>query len=317
MMASGSMSKIHLGMYALQFMGEFNNMIKQFKNKDRKMTYISSSMSQLELLLEFTFANLNEEVEPLIYFFEAVKALLKLKEYVSLITKERMGCYVSKELYEVHKQVEEKKKSMVMLPRSGKSIPKPDNFPISSKMKQYALKSVNSIDSLQSLDDQMMIGNPARFSNILVKNESEAQKKSLAGTIYSFIWKKFKYFKKLLGSRKLKISEVMLILRPLIYMYLLLRYGQNSYKPFLASLAIEIYGILIGWHKMSKCKTETEKEELRGRWKGLFKYLLKEPFYSKYTVRIVYLMLYKFISASKISMILSLLTYFKYYTYIV
>ena len=265
------------------------------------------------------FGHLNEKIEPLIYFFEAIKALLKLKEYVGLITKEKMGCYISKELYEVHKKDEEKKKSMVMLPRSKKCLPKPDNFPLSNKMMKYALKSKNSVDSLQSLEESQMVRDPKRFGNVLIKNDGdeEGPKKNMLNVFTSYLSKKFKYFRKLINSRKFKIIEIILILRPFLYMYALLKYGNKSYKSFLLSLAIEVFGIFIGTMKMSNCRTDTEREELAGRWRGLLKYLLKEPFYSQYTVRIVYTLLCRIINDRKIGFVLSILTYFKYYSYIV
>lgn len=45
----------------------------------------------------------------------------------------------------------------------------------------------------------------------------------------------------------------------------------------------------------------------------MFKYALKEPFFSRYTVNIVHFLLKRFINDSKIGYVLSILTYFKYY----
>jgi hypothetical protein len=313
-------SKLHLGLFAFSLLGEVNNIRKQYSDNDNKLIYLSSTLSQLELLCELTFAHLNETVEPLIYFFEAFKALLRLKEYIGLITTEKMGCYISKELYEVHKKDEEKMKSMVMLPRSKKCIPKPDKFSMSNKMIKYALKSVNSIDSLQSLDEMKLLSDPARLTKHSASAnalEDLTDNKGIFTRFFNFWCKKFKYAKKLLGSRKFKISEIMLILRPVLYMFLFLKFGPKSYVPIAASLLIEIFGIFIGLQKLAKCKNESERQELSGRWKGLFKYALKEPIFSQYTVKIVYKLLYRFINQGKISFVLSILSYFKYYCYIV
>lgn len=87
----GSSSKLHLGLYAFSLLGEVNNIRKQIFSKDKKLVYLSSTLSQIEMLCELCFAHLNETVEPLIYFFEGVKALLRLKEYIGLITKEKIG----------------------------------------------------------------------------------------------------------------------------------------------------------------------------------------------------------------------------------
>ncbi|CAI2372475.1 unnamed protein product [Moneuplotes crassus] len=316
----GSGSKLHLGLYAFQLIGEVNTIRKQIFSKESKLVYLSSTLSQIEMLCELTFAHLNETVEPLIYFFEAVKALLKLKEYVGLITKERIGYYISKELYEVYKTDEEKMKSIVMLPRSKKKLPKPDKFQISNKMLKFALKSAQSVDSLASLEDDQHQKLSRNMDKPIIREilrEDHIQRKGFFSKVIHFFLKRFKYLLKVLGSRKFKIVEILLILRPVIYMYLYLKHGAESYKPFSASLLIEIFGIIYCIQKSSNCRTETEQQELTGRWKGLFKYALKEPFFSKYTVNIVQFLLRRFISQGKIAFVLSILTYFKYYCYIV
>ena len=46
------MSTLHVGMFALSFIGEINTIRLQYKEKDRKLVYLSSTLSQLELLFE-------------------------------------------------------------------------------------------------------------------------------------------------------------------------------------------------------------------------------------------------------------------------
>ena len=244
---SGSTSKLHLGFFAFSLIGEINNIRQQYLSNDNKLIYLSSTLSQIEMLCELTFAHLNETVEPLIYFFEGVKALLRLKEYIGLITKEKIGCYISKELYENHKKEEAKMKSMVMLPRSKKMLPKPDNFPLSNKMVRYALKRVSSHDSLQSLDDGQLLNDPQRLNkhdiqNVL--NDDTNEQKGFLNKLFSSWIRKYKFMLKVYKSRKFKLVEIMLIMRPVIYMYLHLKFGETSYVPFLISLLVEIFGII-------------------------------------------------------------------------
>lgn len=182
------------------------------------------------------------------------------------------------------------------------------------------IKYVNSIDSLQSLDEMKLLSDPSRLTkhSASIKSIQDPSKnRSLITRLCSFCIKKVKFAKKIIGSRKFKISEIMLILRPVIYMYLFLKFGNRSYIPIAASLLIEIFGIFIGMQKLAKCKNETERQELTGRWRGIFKYALKEPIFSQYTIRIVHTLLYRFISAGKIGFVISILNYFKYYCYIV
>mmetsp|Transcript_30241 Transcript_30241/g.34627 ORF Transcript_30241/g.34627 Transcript_30241/m.34627 type:complete len:317 (-) Transcript_30241:24-974(-) len=313
--SSNKLSTIHIGMFALSFIGEINAIRSQYKENNRKLIYLSTTMSQLELLMELYFGHLNETVEPLIYFFEAVKALIRLKEYTGLITKEKMSYYISKELYDAHLREEERKKAMLLLPRSKKSIPKPDKFPISNKLVKFALSAAGNEEALKKFNREGVDLTPSERKNLQDQEENDykEEKRILLTTFYKFILKKLSMTKKLARSKKLKVVELMLILRPFIYMYSLLKYGEESYIPFFISLAIEVIGIVIGLQKVDECRTETEKTELSSRTKGLLKYFLKEPFYSKWTVNIVYLLLHKLINDSKIGYVLGILSYFKYY----
>mmetsp|Transcript_11689 Transcript_11689/g.13228 ORF Transcript_11689/g.13228 Transcript_11689/m.13228 type:complete len:116 (+) Transcript_11689:351-698(+) len=115
---------------------------------------------------------------------------------------------------------------MVMLPRSKKMLPKPDNFPLSNKMIKFALKSSNSIDSLQSGEESQSLGDPQRFRKHSISKLIEEESSSQRGWIDRFghFWvKKLKYLFKILKSRKFKLVEIMLILRPVIYMYMHLK----------------------------------------------------------------------------------------------
>jgi hypothetical protein len=169
-----------------------------------------------------------------------------LKEYIGLITKEKMSLYVSKELYECHKQDEEKKKSMVLLPRTKKMLPKPDDFVYSKKMLKYALKSSISVDSLQSMDEVQFSSDPTKLIATSIRNieQSRPEKRNIVSKIISYVFKKAKFFGKLAFSRKFKIMELLLILRPFLYMFFLLKHGKQSYRPFVISLLTEIAGII-------------------------------------------------------------------------
>ena len=313
----GRSSPLHLGLFALSLVGEFNTIRNKIKSNDKSLFYLSSSISQLELLGELVFEHLSEKVEPLIYFFEVIKALLKLKEYTDLITKEKLACYISKERYEEHKKDEERRKSMLMLPRSGKNLPKPAKFPISNKMLKYMKKSVSSVDSLQSVGDSPALHNFDYYREHPIGHDPvSGSSRGMLSTLSRCFTKKLKMIKKLLFSRKLNLTEIALIIRPVLYIYLLLKHGKESFTPFLVSLGIELSVILYGIYRIAKFKTDTEKEELQYRWKGLFKYFLKEPCFSRYTVKYLYIILSRIISDGKIGYILSFLTYMKYYSYI-
>lgn len=247
------MSTLHVGMFALSFIGEINTIRLQYKEKDRKLVYLSSTLSQLELLFELYFGHLNETVEPLIYFVEAVKSLLKFREYIKLITKEKMSYYVSKELYDAHVRDEEKKKSMLLLPRSKKYLPKPDKFPISDKLVKFALKSSSAGDDSHQAEENGLVRRSEHSDGNAIPDDecdSSNERKYLFSMIKKFISKKITMVRKIASSRKLKAIEILLILRPVLYMYSLLKLGKDSYTPFFVSLIIDILGIFMGYKSM-------------------------------------------------------------------
>ena len=313
------MSRIHIGMFALSFISEINTIRLQYKEGDRKLVYLSSTLSQLELLWELYFGHLNETVEPLIYIFEAIKSILKFREYVKLITKAKMSWYISKELYDAHIKDEEKRNSTLNLPRSKKNLAIVEKFPISNKFMKYALKNVNSTDSLQSIEGETLQSKSRLIGGSIVLQDlaHNYEKKHIFNSFKNYVIKMINILKRLMKSRKFKLIELLLILRPVFYMYSLLRWQQDSFIPYFISLTIELLGIYLGFREIKNWKTETEKAELKGRIKGLFKYALKEPVYSKFTVKIAYFLLHRLISDSKIEYLLGILSYFKYYCYIV
>ncbi|KAI9094401.1 peroxisome membrane protein [Phlyctochytrium arcticum] len=104
------------------------------------------------------------------------------------------------------------------------------------------------------------------------------------------------------GARK--VSEWMFILRPLIYVLALRRYGRRSYKPYTISLAMELISLLLAMSSSSHSTinsllgrgnnasaestgsqglTQLERDEYKRRHWLLLYYLLRDPFYSLWT----------------------------------
>nr|CAG8529790.1 15076_t:CDS:10 [Entrophospora candida] len=85
------------------------------------------------------------------------------------------------------------------------------------------------------------------------------------------------------------ISELLYIIRPLIYVLTLRKYGNKSWKPWLLSIIIEVYTRILTnyFHKKisdgSHRLTSVEKDEEKRRIKQLFLYILRGPFYEKIT----------------------------------
>lgn len=49
---------------------------------------------------------MNERDEPVVFIFEAIKALLKLREYTSLVTQDKIKTYVDFDTYKNLKETE-------------------------------------------------------------------------------------------------------------------------------------------------------------------------------------------------------------------
>ncbi|CAG8564922.1 11113_t:CDS:2 [Ambispora leptoticha] len=86
------------------------------------------------------------------------------------------------------------------------------------------------------------------------------------------------------------LGEILYILRPLIYVISIRKYGNQSWMPWLASFAIEASSRLLidMYYKKSipggyRWLSSLEKEEYKRRSRQFFYYFLRNPFYSKFT----------------------------------
>lgn len=81
-------------------------------------------------------------------------------------------------------------------------------------------------------------------------------------------------------------SDVLEILRPLVYVFLVMRHGKKSWIPIQVSLAIDIFSTclvlikLFGKDKMEKIGRRDMKMRM---YMAMAKYLLRDPIYESYT----------------------------------
>lgn len=85
-------------------------------------------------------------------------------------------------------------------------------------------------------------------------------------------------------------GEVMFILRPLIYVLLIRKYGVRSWFPWLTSLGVDLIGngiisfVTMLWHNSNDLRLSSkEKNELKRRKFLWALYLMRDPFFTKYT----------------------------------
>ncbi|CAN1308510.1 Peroxisome biogenesis protein 16 [Linum perenne] len=87
------------------------------------------------------------------------------------------------------------------------------------------------------------------------------------------------------------LGEALFITRPLIYVLLIRRYGLRSWIPWFLSLAVDIIGVgfvtplskLQFREREQQTLNDSEKHELRRRKLLWALYLMRDPFFSKYT----------------------------------
>ncbi|TPX37738.1 hypothetical protein SmJEL517_g00620 [Synchytrium microbalum] len=104
------------------------------------------------------------------------------------------------------------------------------------------------------------------------------------------------------------VAELAFILRPIVYVLMIQRYGAKSWKPWTTSLAMEVGSLAIqtnplqlGWRSDL---TQLEKDEYQKRIIFLVYYILRGPFFSEYTVP----RLQRFIDWGSQKMIVSIVT---------
>lgn len=90
------------------------------------------------------------------------------------------------------------------------------------------------------------------------------------------------------------IAEVMFITRPLLYVLLIRKYGVRSWFPWCVSLGVDLFGVgilsysTLLWRNSSDQQlhlSDPEKDEVRRRKLLWAFYLMRDPFFDKYTRR--------------------------------
>ncbi|XP_020092478.1 peroxisome biogenesis protein 16 [Ananas comosus] len=95
-----------------------------------------------------------------------------------------------------------------------------------------------------------------------------------------------------LSGRLFFVGEILSILRPLIYVMFIRKYGIRSWKPWLVSLAVDLSSMSILLHAASRPHrvgvkfyqlSTSEKDELKRRKLIWALYIMRDPFFTKYT----------------------------------
>jgi peroxin-16 len=91
--------------------------------------------------------------------------------------------------------------------------------------------------------------------------------------------------KQLVGSTHgiRRIAEMAHLLRPLLYILLLRQSSRDSWKPFLATLLLDLSTLTVSQTSLNRKQTVLEAQEYKRRSFAVFWYLLKSPLYEKWT----------------------------------
>ena len=125
---------------------------------------------------------------------------------------------------------------------------------------------------------------------------------------------------------KYHLDDLLHILRPFVYVFSVLKHGQQSYKPIKISFMMDLVASLVSLLRLVKASQnvkgsrlrESEKREIMRRiWSNMVKYLVRDPIFENFTKAI----LVKVFSTLRVSpklynIFFALIAYFRYYTYI-
>ena len=134
----------------------------------------------------------------------------------------------------------------------------------------------------------------------------------------SFLFTQWNFIKRVFGI--IFDSEVLHIIRPLLYVCLVMKHGRKSWTPIWISLALDILIILLVFLRLSSSEKlrHIERRDLTKRnIMSLMKYLIRDPIFENYTlVALKKVCQVMRVPSAIFGIILSILNYYRYYTYI-
>lgn len=115
-------------------------------------------------------------------------------------------------------------------------------------------------------------------------------------------------------------SDILHILRPFVYVYLVMKHGKKSWYPIQVSLSMDLLIIFLVFLKLigaQKLRTIERRDLTRRNVISLLKYFIRDPIFENFTLKV----LQKVFSILRIpdslfGILLSILNYYRYYTYI-
>lgn len=115
-------------------------------------------------------------------------------------------------------------------------------------------------------------------------------------------------------------SDVLHIVRPLVYVCLVMKHGKKSWVPIQISLAIDLLIIMLVVLRLLGSEKLRHIERRDMTWRNIMslaKYLIRDPIFENYTLPAIQ-RVFQFlrIPNALFGIVLSILNYYRYYTYI-
>lgn len=241
-------------MYGTSLYSELSEFRNQNADNSQKVAYYSGALSQIQLFMEFLFEVLHERGEPLVFAFEAVKSVLKLREYRRLVKYERVNVFIDMEQYKLLKQAQEYEEGMCKLIRTQKQVCKPpsNNTIISSGLQHLKKNAIKSkAKEMKQIEE--------------AKTPEEKARSVKKRGFFAFVKELFKLVGNMLLNSKFSIDELINIVRPVIYLYAILRFGRRSFKPIKISLALDIVQVIFSLLRLWRSHKERAKIDRDGQ----------------------------------------------------
>ena len=148
----------------------------------------------------------------------------------------------------------------------------------------------------------------------------------------------FKLLSNFLIASKISIDEVINIVRPVVYVWSILKYGRKSYRPLKISFVLDLVQIIIGVMRLVRSSgyenknpvknfsarkshfilSPTEKNQIFKRIQmSLLKYLIREPLFSTFVRPQISRILGKlYVPEPLVGYLLAYINYHRYFSFI-
>ena len=114
--------------------------------------------------------------------------------------------------------------------------------------------------------------------------------------------------------------DILSIVRPIVYVFLVMKHGKKSWLPVQVSLFIDLLIIFLVFLRMAqseKLRTIERRDLTKRNYMALLKYFLRDPIFESFTLKV----LQKIFTVLRLpnalfGLLLSVLNYYRYYVYI-